>query len=200
MKKFLTLLLVCVLTVCMLASCGGKRFEYNYDEYLTLGNYKGVEVSVAEIEEQIEAQYDSILSANAKDVETGKPAAEGNKISYTMSAKVNGADVAELEKTSASFTLGTGTTGLDDLDAAVVGMSVGDSKEVTLTIPESYGGLPVVAVSSRAFINNSTLQTVYLPETVTEIGEEAFKNCTALAHVYLPEDSVTLITLTPCEK
>ena len=54
MKRFLTLFLVCVLTVCMLASCGGKRFEYNYDEYLTLGNYKGVEVSVAEIEKEIE--------------------------------------------------------------------------------------------------------------------------------------------------
>ena len=81
MKKRFTLFLVCVLTVCMMASCGGsdKMFDYNYDEYVTLGNYKGVEVSAAEIEEQIEAQYDSILSANAKDVETGKPAAEGNK-------------------------------------------------------------------------------------------------------------------------
>ena len=42
MKKFLTLLLVCVLMVCTLASCSGKRFDYNYDEYLTLGNYKGL--------------------------------------------------------------------------------------------------------------------------------------------------------------
>lgn len=141
MKNIFTMLLVCALTVCMLASCGGgKMFDYNYDEYLTLGNYKGVEVSVAAIDSEIDAQIDSILSSNATDVETGKPAAEGNKVIYSVTATVGGAEAAELAKTSASVTLGTGSTGLEDLDTALEGMSVNDSKEVTLVVPADHTG------------------------------------------------------------
>ena len=66
MKKLFTLALACVLSVCMMASCGGsdKLFDYNYDEYVSLGNYKGVEVSASEIETEVEAQLDSILASN----------------------------------------------------------------------------------------------------------------------------------------
>lgn len=142
MKKFFTLLLVCALTVCMMASCGGsdKLFDYNYDEYVALGNYKGVEVSASAIETEVQAQIDSVLASNAKDVDTGAAAVEGNKVVYSVTATVNGADAAELAKTDASLTLGTGKTGLDDLDAAFVGMSAGDKKEVTLTVPADHTG------------------------------------------------------------
>ena len=142
MKKLFTLFLVCALTVCMMASCGGsdKLFDYNYDEYVTLGNYKGVEVSASAIETEVQAQIDSILSSNAKDVATGAPAADGNKVTYSVTATVNGAEAADLAKTDSSVTLGSGKTGLDDLDAALVGMSVGDTKEVTLTVPADYTG------------------------------------------------------------
>ena len=142
MKKLFTLLLVCALTVCMMASCGGsdKLFDYNYDEYVALGNYKGVEVSASAIETEVQAQIDSVLASNAKDVDTGAAAVEGNKVVYSVTATVNGADAAELAKTDASLTLGTGKTGLDDLDAAFVGMSAGDKKEVTLTVPADHTG------------------------------------------------------------
>ena len=64
MKNFITMLLVCALALCMLASCGGsdKLFDYNYDEYLSLGTYKGVEVSASAIDEEVQAQIDSILA------------------------------------------------------------------------------------------------------------------------------------------
>ncbi len=142
MKNFITLFLVCALAVCMMASCGGsdKIFDYNYDEYVTLGNYKGVEVSASAIETEVEAQIDSILTSNAKDVDTDAPSVEGNKVVYSVTATVNGTEAADLAKTDSSVTLGTGTTGLDDLDAALVGMSAGDSKEVTLTVPADHTG------------------------------------------------------------
>ena len=190
MKKFLTLLLVCVLTVCMLASCGGKRFDYNYDEYLSLGNYKGVQVSVSEIEAEIEAQYDSILASNAEDVDTGKPAADGNKVTYTMTAKVDGADVAELEKTSASFTLGTGTTGLEDLDAAVVGMSAGDSKDVTLTVPESYTGN--AEVDGKEAVITIALSAVTENVTPTELTDDMIKSATGELYTTIADYEIYL--------
>lgn len=142
MKNLFTLALACVLSVCMMASCGGsdKLFDYNYDEYVSLGNYKGVEVSVSEIETEVEAQLDSILASNAKDEITNAPAADGNKVTYSVTATVGGAEAAELAKTDAVVTLGTGKTAFEELDAALVGMSAGDKKDVTLTVPADHTG------------------------------------------------------------
>lgn len=171
MKKLLTLLLVCALTVCMMASCGGsdKLFDYNYDEYLTLGQYKGVEVSAAEVEKEITAQMDSILASNAYDVETKAAAVEGNKVVYSVTAKVDGAEAADLAKTDASITLGTGKTGLDDLDAALVGMSVGETKDVTLTVPADHtGNAEIDGKEAVLTVSVSSVTENVTPETVTD--------------------------------
>ena len=171
MKKLFTLLLVCALTVCMMASCGGsdKLFDYNYDEYVALGNYKGVEVSASAIETEVQAQIDSVLASNAKDVDTGAAAVEGNKVVYSVTATVNGADAAELAKTDASLTLGTGKTGLDDLDAAFVGMSAGDKKEVTLTVPADHtGNAEVDGKEAVLSVTVSAVTENVKPEELTE--------------------------------
>ena len=60
--------------------------------------------------------------------------------------------------------------------SGVVVYGIGSFKGDVLSIPESYEGLPVVAIASRAFIGNTTLQSVYLPETMESVGEEAFKH------------------------
>jgi len=171
MKKLFTLALACVLSVCMMASCGGsdKLFDYNYDEYLTLGQYKGVEVSAAEIEKEITAQMDSILASNAYDVETKAAAVEGNKVVYSVTAKVDGAEAADLAKTDASITLGTGKTGLDDLDAALVGMAVGETKDVTLTVPADHtGNAEIDGKEAVLTVSVSSVTENVTPETVTD--------------------------------
>ncbi len=178
MKKLFTLLLVGVLTVCMMASCGGsdKLFDYNYDEYVTLGNYKGVEVSASEIEAEVQAQIDSILASNAKDVATEAPAVEGNKVTYSVTATVNGAEAAELAKTDASLTLGTGKTGLDDLDAALVGMSAGDKKDVTLTVPADHTG--IAEVDGKEAVLSVSVSAVTETVTPEELTDEMISTAT----------------------
>lgn len=171
MKKLFTLFLVCALTVCMMASCGGsdKLFDYNYDEYVTLGNYKGVEVSAADIEAEVQAQIDSILASNAEDVETGAPSVDGNKVTYSVTAAVGGADAAELAKTDASLTLGTGNTGLDELDAALLGMSAGETKEVTLTVPADHtGNAEIDGKEAVLSVSVSAVTESVTPETLTD--------------------------------
>ena len=170
MKKFLALLLVCLMTVCMLASCGsGKNYDYNYDDYLTLGSYKGVEVSTSEIQKEIDAQVDSILESNATDVATNAAAVEGNKVTYSVAATIGGAAVTELAKTDSTVTLGTGTTGLEDLDAAFVGMAANDKKEVTLTVPADYtGNAEVDGKEAVLLVTVSAVTEKVKPEALTD--------------------------------
>ena len=64
-----------------------------------------------------------------------------------------------------------------------------------VTIPSSLGGLPVktVGASSRVFgINNTSVTSVTIPNSVTSIGSTAFDRCTGLTSVSIP-DSVTSI-------
>ena len=76
-------------------------------------------VLVAEVRNARNKANKSALKTAIKKFEAA--AVEGNKVVYSMTAMVNGAEAAELAKTSSSVTLGTGTTGMEDLDAALVG-------------------------------------------------------------------------------
>lgn len=53
----------------------------------------------------------------------------------------------------------------------------------TLVIPAYHNGLPVTKIVDQAFINNETIETIYLPSTITSIGEKAFYGCKKLKSV-----------------
>lgn len=66
----------------------------------------------------------------------------------------------------------------------------GDGGDVT--IPATFGGLPVKAIGERAFSYCTRLKSVVLPASVTEIGGWSFAYCTGLTSVTIPA-SVTKI-------
>lgn len=56
-----------------------------------------------------------------------------------------------------------------------------DCALISVTIPDGTD-----AINTRAFINNIYLEEVYIPSSVTSIGEDAFYGCTSLKGFYLP--------------
>ena len=71
---------------------------------------------------------------------------------------------------------------------AVVGYE-GDSK--LIVIPATYEGAAVVSVASNAFYGNTEIVGVYMPESVTNVGNAAFDGCTSLSRLQL--GAVTVI-------
>lgn len=55
----------------------------------------------------------------------------------------------------------------------------------SVVIPEALGGYPVTAIAARCFYNDTDIQSVVIPDSVTAIGEYAFGGCTGLAAVSL---------------
>lgn len=62
------------------------------------------------------------------------------------------------------------------------------NQETVIEIPEFYDFLPVTEIESAAFENNPYIEKVYLPDTVTVIGDRAFHNCTALNKIGTGKD------------
>lgn len=56
-----------------------------------------------------------------------------------------------------------------------------NGQDSSVTVPDWYNGLPVVAIGDGAFQGNTAVSKVSLPSTITVIGVAAFKNCTALS-------------------
>ena len=67
----------------------------------------------------------------------------------------------------------------------------------TLTIPNTLGGYPVVAIgsassSSSGVFYNDSFSYVSIPSTITTIGDYAFYNCRSLLEINLPSNLTTL--------
>ena len=56
----------------------------------------------------------------------------------------------------------------------------------TVKIPDEYNGLPVSKIGERAFIGNTTVKNVIIPEGVITVQPLAFWNCTSLQTVSIP--------------
>lgn len=61
-----------------------------------------------------------------------------------------------------------------------------------VTIPSEYNGKPVTKILENAFLHNSTMYSVTIPDSINEIGASAFRSCLRLKEVTIP-DSVTKI-------
>ncbi len=67
------------------------------------------------------------------------------------------------------------------------GTVVGGTVSATLEIPAEIEGTPVVAIGLRAFAECRNVETLLLPEGLTQIGEMAFQYCTRLQKVSFPQ-------------
>lgn len=143
MKKRLFAL---ALTACMtisLAACGdsGKDTKKTSGD-LTLGQYKGLEVSksTADItDEELTAAVERVLKSNQKDeyIEEGTTQKD-NKITAVYTATIDGESVSALSSASSgsTVTLSDGSFAIEGFIDKLIEQQVGSKVEFDITIPE----------------------------------------------------------------
>ena len=72
---------------------------------------------------------------------------------------------------------------LEDETFAIVGYS-GDGKDVV--IPDTHWGKPVTVLFDSLFSGHPEIESVRIPDTVTDIGEFVFDGCGSLRRIRLP--------------
>jgi len=63
----------------------------------------------------------------------------------------------------------------------------------TVTIPETLGGFPVVAIGDYAFYNCADMEGIVIPAGVEQIGKWAFFGCSGLTRLTLPPTLVSVV-------
>ncbi|MGB5560250.1 MAG: trigger factor, partial [Paracoccaceae bacterium] len=133
----------------------------------TLPEYKGVSVTVPPLDvpdEDVQAQLTALQErfADFKDIE-GRPAAMADYAVLDYTSSVDGKPTEEFLGKSAGFL--TGREGfwvrldekafLPGFAAQLVDMNAGDSKEITITLPEDF---PVADLQNREIVFSTTLK------------------------------------------
>ena len=80
-----------------------------------------------------------------------------------------------------------------DSGTAYVTGSTGNNPTGNVTIQKEVLGLPVTSIDAGAFSNCSSLESVYIPETVKSIGSKAFKGCSKLSSVSIEGEGLETI-------
>ncbi len=140
-----------------------------------LGTYKGVEVEKKEIEvtdSEIDAEIDKLRDQNSRSITVEDRAVEdGDTIKLDYEGSVDGVPFEGGKAEDAELVIGSHTF-IDNFEEQLIGMNIGDEKDINVTFPEEYHaenlkGKPAVF---KCKINAITRKE--LPEADDEFAQE----------------------------
>jgi trigger factor len=152
--------------------------DYVVSDYITLGNYKGVEVTVDKLEvteDDIDAKIQSDLEANAtqEDV-TGRPVQDKDVVNIDYEGLKDGVAFEGGTAQGVDLTIGSGSF-IEGFEEGLIGANIGDKLELNLTFPEDYSQSPDLA--GQAVVFNVTINSIK-KSTVPELTEDYVKGNT----------------------
>ncbi len=178
MKKKLLAIVLCICAVFSMAACSRKTAEKSSsDGEITLGKYKGYQVSesTAKVtDEAVQKYLNSILAMYATTSEvTEGTTAEGSVVNVTYHMTVNGTEVGDFKLAedgttslgiSSQVTLTEGTFGVDGFTTALVGHAVGETVEMDLTLPADYSDTTLAGQPVHYSVTINSMSQTTIPE------------------------------------
>ena len=153
MKRKVLLLATAICTVSLLAGCsekdgstessatGANASTESYEEYVTLGEYKGLDVQLIKAEvtdDMVDDEIDMLLEDNAVYTPiSDRGAAEGETVNINYTGKIDGQEFDGGSAEDFELELGSGYL-LDDLESQIVGMKSGETKDLNVSVPADY--------------------------------------------------------------
>lgn len=127
-----------------LLACNTKidvKFDYDAGEYVKLGQYKGLEVEFdgdAIADALLEKRINNDAKDNTVYTSVKRGAQDGDRLYLTFYGYVSGVKEEAFSDEDYEFILGEDKFVIDGFTDALYGMKPGESKVITLTIPEDF--------------------------------------------------------------
>lgn len=192
MKKKLLTVCVCMLMVMGLAACGSSVSYENLDldEYLKVGEYKGLEVdsfTVEVTEDEIKAQIDSDLQAavSSQEIAGDDVIAEGDTVNIDYVGKKDGKKFDGGSAEGYDLVIGSDMF-IDGFEDGLIGKKVGEKVELNLTFPDDYSEK---SLAGKAVVFNVTINSA-TRDKVPEYDLDFVKNTTEYDSIEAYEDAI----------
>lgn len=164
MKRCIGVVLAVIMLLAVVTGCSAKKSirDENLSEICTLGQYKGIEISQKTIDEYVEKQLDSLLTSKSTTTEvTNRPAKKGDTVNVSYTGVSDG---ETFDEGKMDVEIGSGKT-IEGFEDAIIGLSIGETKTVDLTFPESYPSNPKLAGKPATFtITLNSIEENVIPE------------------------------------
>lgn len=170
MRKRGALALMAMTAVLAFAGCK-KEEKTNVYDYITLGQYKGIEVSLETGEvtdENIDARIDRILKENQEFIEVERASVEGDKVNIDVTGEVAGAIDDGFTSEGYDIILGSGVYIMDGFQENLYNLVPGQEVEFKLIVPDNFSSQELVGqeVTFRVTVNS------VMEGTIPELNDE----------------------------
>lgn len=140
---------------------------------VTLGEYKGLKVAKDAVEvkdEQVEEQVKNILNHHAKmvDAEEGATVANDDFITLDFKGEVDGVAFAGGEGKDYPLQIGSHSF-IDTFEDQLVGLKVGEEKDVNVTFPEEYHAKDLAGKAAVFHCKINSIKHKEMPELTDEL-------------------------------
>ncbi|MCD8378865.1 MAG: FKBP-type peptidyl-prolyl cis-trans isomerase [Lachnospiraceae bacterium] len=132
--------------------------DYPVEDYVTLGEYIGLELSVAaqeEVDEETvtalaESYFESLAADYAAELTEGQLVEEGDTANIDYTGYLNGEAFDGGSATGYDLEIGSGAF-IDGFEEGLIGVAVGDTVDLELTFPSDYSSNPSLAGQAVVF-------------------------------------------------
>lgn len=178
MKRKVCVLAGVIVSSLFLTACGSKEYlkDVKAEKYVTLGNYMGLEATVAKIEVP-EGAVESYIEENflvpkSETVPvTGRPVQQGDIVNIDFAGYQDGVAFDGGTGTS-DLTIGSGQF-IDGFEDGLIGAGEGDHVSLDLTFPDPYTRNPELSGAPVVFeVTINSISEQKLPELTDELVQE----------------------------
>ena len=143
----------------------------NVADYVTLGEYTGVEVSMdapVVTDEYLDSYIDYVLQSNMVKTEvTDRPVEEGDIVNIDYEGKIDGVAFDGGTAQGYDLTIGSGAF-IDGFEDGLIGAQSGETLYVNVTFPEDYPGEEVAGKDAVFTVTVNSISVESLPELTDE--------------------------------
>lgn len=116
----------------------GVPVDYEADGFLTLGDYKGIEVSVEVSDSDVKDEISSVLEETELYEKIEGTAKSGDKVSINYKGSLDGKLMDDWCSENEYIEIGAEDI-FAEFDTSVTGMNTGETKNIEVAIPDDYG-------------------------------------------------------------
>ncbi len=139
----------------------------NYDEYVTLGDYKGLSYTKEDInvtKDDIKAEIDSRVQAKSTTEDSKKGTVkDGDNVNIDYVGKIDGKEFDGGSAEEYTLTIGSGTF-IDGFEEGLIGKKIGDTVTLDLKFPDDYSNKDVAGKDVTFEVKLNSKQVTKTPK------------------------------------